>query len=447
MPTIVTMPKWGLTMQSGTITDWIASEGEAVTAGTPLLSVETEKAVNDIEAPADGVLAKIVAAAGAEVPVSGPVAVIIAAGETVSDEELAALLGGAAVAPTAESATAPTADSARPARPAARDASGRVNASPAARKLAGELGVDLATVEATGPGGRITSDDVQKAADNLQESAAQPREERVAFPSGLTLQALLAGPADAPVTIVFLHGLGGSLSTWSQLLGEFVAKARLIALDLPGHGRSDKPAPDAFDYSVAGLATAVGEALTQLGAAPAVLVGHSLGGAVAMQLAHDQPALVRGLVVVNSAGLGSEISQALLDRVEAEPSLDEARALLDLFFENKKLILDRGVEEMYQARNTPGADAAMKAVSASAFNREGQTLDLPTKLGAIAVPTLIVWGEFDRVIPIGHAAEAARQIPGSWLQVIRGAGHVPQVEAPAEMATVMRRWLRRLPAA
>ena len=78
MPTLVIMPKWGLTMQSGTITDWIVNEGDAVSAGDPLLTVETEKAVNDVEAPADGVVLKIVATTGDEVPVSGPIAVIAA---------------------------------------------------------------------------------------------------------------------------------------------------------------------------------------------------------------------------------------------------------------------------------------------------------------------------------------------------------------------------------
>ena len=140
MPTLVTMPKWGLTMQSGTVTGWIASEGETVVAGAPLLTVETEKAVNDVEAPADGVLAKIVADTGAEVPVSGPVAVIAAPGETLSDDEIAARLGGAAGAPTAATGavTETAAEGARAGRPAARDASGRVNASPAARRLAAD---------------------------------------------------------------------------------------------------------------------------------------------------------------------------------------------------------------------------------------------------------------------------------------------------------------------
>src|SRR5918992_5203207 len=92
MPTVVKMPKWGLTMTAGKVTDWLREEGSEVDAGEPLLVVETEKAVNDVEAPAAGVLRKIVAAVGEEVPVSGPVAVIVAAGEQVSDEEIAALV-------------------------------------------------------------------------------------------------------------------------------------------------------------------------------------------------------------------------------------------------------------------------------------------------------------------------------------------------------------------
>ena len=91
MPTIVTMPKWGLTMTTGTITGWSRQEGDPVTEGIPLLTVETEKAVDDVEAPASGILRKIVAEIGREVPVSGPVAVITAPGEDLSDDDLTAL--------------------------------------------------------------------------------------------------------------------------------------------------------------------------------------------------------------------------------------------------------------------------------------------------------------------------------------------------------------------
>src|SRR3954452_24983162 len=212
MPTIVTMPKWGLTMTSGTITGWSREEGDPVTEGVPLLTVETEKAVDDVQAPATGVLRKIVATVGSEVPVMGAVAVITAPGEDLSDEDVQALVATTAGGAASASGAAPRAG--REGLQAARDASGRVNASPAARKRAGELGIDLATVEATGPGGRITSEDVERAAQAEAAAAAAARAEGVELAAGPRIAALLAGPPNATTTIVFLDGLGGSQSTW-----------------------------------------------------------------------------------------------------------------------------------------------------------------------------------------------------------------------------------------
>jgi pimeloyl-ACP methyl ester carboxylesterase len=446
MPTLVKMPKWGLTMTAGTVTDWIASEGEEVSAGAPLLTVETEKAVNDVEAPADGILRKIVAATGSEVPVSGPVAIIAAPDETLSDEDIIALL--TAAAPKA-AATGPAVAGrpARESRAASRDDSGRVNASPAARKLARELDVDLAAIEATGPGGRITSDDVQRAAASSapgESDAAGIEERQIPLGDGRDLFAILAGPTDATPPLVFLHGLGGSQATWMTLLADLVDRYRVAALDLPGHGQSDKPDPAAADYSVAGLTTTVIQGIEALGLEPVVLVGHSLGGAIAMRIALERPAIVRGLVLVDSAGVGDEINPELLDRVEAEPSKDEARRLLELFFENKRWVLERGVEEMYRARSSPGADAAMRAAAAASFSREGQRIGLAGRMGDISLPTLVVWGERDRVIPATQAETAASAIPGAWLEIIEGVGHVPQVEASAELARLLDRFLRAL---
>lgn len=440
MPTLVTMPKWGLTMQSGTITGWIVNEGDTVSAGDLLLTVETEKAVNDVEAPADGVVVKIVAGEGDDVPVMGPVAVIAAPGETIGEEDLAALIASAGKSgPKAAAAGGGSPAEARERRSASRDASGRINASPAARRRAEELGVDLAMVEATGPGGRITSEDIDRAAAAL---SAAPRSVTVATPSGVTLHALVAGPETAARRIVFLHGLGGSQTTWAAVLGEFVGDARVAAIDLPGHGQSDKPGKASFAYTIDALADAVGDAIAELGMAPAVVVGHSLGGAVAMHLAHERPKAVSGLVLIASAGLGKEISGELLTLVEAEPSPAEARRMLELFFEDKKLILDRGVNDMHAARTQPGADAAMKTIANAVFSRDGQLTGLDDRLEDVNVPTLVVWGAFDRVVPVGHAARAAEKIKGSWLDVMSGIGHVPQIEAPGRLAETIKRWLQ-----
>jgi pyruvate dehydrogenase E2 component (dihydrolipoamide acetyltransferase) len=445
MPTIVTMPKWGLTMASGTITGWSRQEGDPVTEGAPLLTVETEKAVDDVEAPASGILRKIVAEVGSEVPVSGPVAVITLPDEQLSDEDLAALVAAAAPAAVAGVAGPATPRPAREARRAERDASGRVNASPAARKRAGELGVDLATIEATGPGGRITSEDVERAATEVAATLAAPRAELIELANGMKIYALLAGPPDAERAIVFLHGLGGSQTTWGAVLGEFAADNRIVALDLPGHGASDKPAPESTDYSLAGLANAVAETLEKLDLAPAVIVGHSLGGAAALRLALERPKLVRALALVNSAGLGQEISPELLDSIEAAPSREEAQRLLELYFADRRFVLARGIDEINAARGAPGADAAVKAIAAAAFSRDGQQEIFTDRLAELEAPVLLIWGERDKVIPARHARDAAEVVPEAWIEILEGVGHVPQVEAAPVFTRVVKDWLDALP--
>jgi pyruvate dehydrogenase E2 component (dihydrolipoamide acetyltransferase) len=443
MPTIVTMPKWGLTMTSGTITGWSREEGDPVTEGTPLLTVETEKAVDDVDAPATGVLRKIVAGIGSEVPVMGAVAVITAPDEELSDDEVQALVGSTGAGADATGEVAPRVS--REARLATRDAGGRVNASPAARKRAGELAIDLATVEATGPGGRVTSEDVERAAAATAAAAAAPTAAAAELADGTTVAALIAGSPEAAGTMVFLHGLGGSQSTWASVLGDFAGSYRVAAIDLPGHGASDKPSPDATDYSISRLAATVGEVMEKLELAPAVLVGHSLGGATALQVALDRPKLVRGLVLVDSASLGSEISGELLDLIESEPTRDDARRLMELYFQDRRFVLNRGIDDMLAARLSPGADAAVKSAAASAFTRDGQRHVLVDRLGELEVPVLVVWGELDRVIPAGHAVAAAAALPTSWLEIMEGVGHVPQVEAAPAFSSIVNRWLMSLP--
>jgi pyruvate dehydrogenase E2 component (dihydrolipoamide acetyltransferase) len=389
------------------------------------------------------VLRKIVAAVGSEVPVMGAVAVITAPGEDLSDEDVQALVATTSEATAAASGAAPRV--AREGRQAARDASGRVNASPAARKRAGELGIDLATVEATGPGGRITSEDVERAAVEVAASAAAPRTEVFELADGTKIAALLAGPADATETIVFLHGLGGSQSTWASVLGHFAETYRVAAVDLPGHGASDKPSPASTDYSISGIAAKLGEFLEKLELAPSILIGHSLGGATALQLALDRPKLVRALVLVDSAALGMEINDELLDRIESAPSRDEARRLLELFFEDRRFVLERGINDMHAARNALGADDAVKAIAASAFTRRGQNLVLVDRLGELEVPLLVIWGELDRVIPSRHAVAAVTALPTAWLEIMEGVGHVPQVEAAPAFAEIVNRWLLSIP--
>src|SRR5262249_26740111 len=106
MPLLVKMPKWGMLMKAGTVTAWLCAEGDAVGAGDPLFTVETDKAINDVEAPGDGVLRRIVADTGSEVAVAGPVAVIAEAGETLSDDEVDAFVTANTASAAAATGTA-----------------------------------------------------------------------------------------------------------------------------------------------------------------------------------------------------------------------------------------------------------------------------------------------------------------------------------------------------
>ena len=167
--TEIKMPMLGLTMEFGTVTNWLKKEGDEVKKGEAVLQIETEKLENDVEAPEDGILLKIVAAVGEEVPVQGVVGYIGAPGEKVDGAAVAA----PTTAPAAEAA-APAAESASAAAPAGKV---KVKATPVAKKLAAELGVDLTTVKGTGPEGRITREDVQAAAaakESAEVSAPAP---------------------------------------------------------------------------------------------------------------------------------------------------------------------------------------------------------------------------------------------------------------------------------
>jgi pyruvate dehydrogenase E2 component (dihydrolipoamide acetyltransferase) len=442
MPILVKMPKWGLMMKEGTVTEWLRAEGDAVAAGDPLFVVETDKAVNDVEAPGPGVLRRIVADAGTVVDVSGPVAVIAADGETLTDEAVDAFLERAAPARAAAAAGgAAAARATRAPRAAERDEAGRVKASPAARKLARELGIDLATVTATGGGGRVTSEDVERAAAGGGEGDdGAVREEWLDVGDGLRVYALSAGPGDAPA-VVFLHGIGGSSTSWQGVVEAVAAGHRVVALDLPAHGQSDVPGAGAVGYDLAALADVVTRALALLAIERATLVGHSLGGAIAVAAAAAEPASVDRLVLVDPVGFGDEIAPELLALLDAAPSEAGSHALLELFFHDPALVLETGVREHHEALARPGAHAAVRAIRGHVFGDDRQAVRLDATLGALAQPVLVVWGEHDRVVPAAHAEAARATRADAEVAVVPGAGHAPQVEAPEAFTAVLLEFL------
>ena len=172
------MPSLGHTMEKGKIIEWLKQEGEAVAKGEPLVVIETDKVITEVESPADGVVLKIAVAAEEERPIGTTLVLLGSADEQLSEADLQQLLGDQPAAAPAAPAASPAPVVAPAAAPPARAAASgeRVKISPIARKLCDELGIDPATVSGTGPGGRITREDVEKAA---QAGPAPAPSERV----------------------------------------------------------------------------------------------------------------------------------------------------------------------------------------------------------------------------------------------------------------------------
>jgi pimeloyl-ACP methyl ester carboxylesterase len=235
-------------------------------------------------------------------------------------------------------------------------------------------------------------------------------------------------------TILLVHGIAGSSTTWKAVMPALAEHYTVIAPDLLGHGQSAKPRGD---YSLGAYASGIRDLLTVLEKERVTLVGHSLGGGVAMQFAYQFPERAERLVLVASGGLGKEVSP-LLKAV----TLPGAEYVLPLLLHPRirevaewpGAVAGRvgwrpsdSLAEVWRSYTTltdrHGQMAFVHTVR-SVIDVAGQRVSAHDRLYlAEAVPTLIVWGDCDRIIPVAHAYRAAEAIPGARLEIIEGAGH------------------------
>jgi pimeloyl-ACP methyl ester carboxylesterase len=243
------------------------------------------------------------------------------------------------------------------------------------------------------------------------------------------------GPADGPV-VLLVHGLISDSTTWTRAAhGLAAAGFRVIAPDLLGHGESSKP-PDG-GYLLPDFARSLQRLLTELGTGPATVVGHSLGGAIVMQLAKDHPELVRRLVLVSAGGLGRRIHPVF--RVVTLPGAHplfrltlnrRTSALLGRPQLHRSLRLSEDVltnlERAGRGLITPSGRAAFFRTLRGVINSAGQRGSL-IDLGYLprSLPALIVWSIDDPIVPVEHAYSAHRHLPASRLELIEGTTHQP----------------------
>lgn len=255
-----------------------------------------------------------------------------------------------------------------------------------------------------------------------------------------------AGPA-----LLLVHGMAGSAATWRDVEQHLAEDHLVIAPDLLGHGRSDKPNGD---YSLGAHASGLRDLLVALGIESATLVGHSLGGGIVMQMAYQFPDRADRMVLVGSGGLGREVSPLLrlltLPGSELVMPLLFPRLAADNGNKVSTWIGDRGVkiprlEETWRAYvglTQSGNRTAFIKTLRSVIDLGGQSVSAHDRLYlAAALPTLIVWGDRDAIIPVSHAYDAHEAMPGSRLEIIEGVGHFAHVEAPDRFLEVLRDFL------
>jgi len=259
-----------------------------------------------------------------------------------------------------------------------------------------------------------------------------------------------AGAGSGPV-LLLIHGMAGTFENWREVIEPLARHHTVIAPDLPGHGGSE---PGGGDYSLGALAAGLRDLLGALGHDRATLVGHSLGGGIAMQFAYQFPEITERLVLVSSGGLGPEVSPVL--RAAALPGADLFIAATAGAARSAGTAVGRGLSAVGLRPNADVAEvargyasladgerrAAFLATLRSVVGTRGQRVHAGDRLYlAEGVPVLIVWGARDPIIPVHHGQQAHQAIPGSRLEVFDGVGHLPQLEAPGRFIAVLERFL------
>ncbi|GBQ71279.1 branched-chain alpha-keto acid dehydrogenase subunit E2 [Ameyamaea chiangmaiensis NBRC 103196] len=233
----------------------------------------------------------------------------------------------------------------------------------------------------------------------------------------------LHGPDGVPVLLI--HGFGGDLNGWLFTQPPLAVERRAISFDLPGHGGSDKTVEDGSKEALAKVALGV---LDALGVDKAHLVGHSLGGGVAIAAAAAAPERVASLSLIAPAGLGSEINGDFITTMAEATRTRDIEAGLRPLFADPGLVSRDMVQDMQRFKRIDGVTAALRAIAAANFP-DGHQADLTrSRLEELSAPVQIIWGEADAVVPVAQSADLPDRIA---VHVLAGAGHMPQMEQTA----------------
>ena len=415
------MPKLGMTMREGRVVAWSVAAGGRVEKGAPVVVIESEKADVEIEATATGVLRHVYVAEGETVPCGTLLGAITATADEAFDGE-GFRREHDRPQPVAESPTpvAPPSGGGQP------GPGGRRPVTPAARARARELGVDAEAMPGTGPGGRVTREDV--------EAWAERRRALVPVAPGVSLEVPTQGSGDP---VLLLPGFGVDVSVFARQIPALAQRWRVLGVNPRGVALSDAPAAERYDVGTMAADAAA------LATEPAHVLGASLGAAVALEMALAHPERVRTLTLITPFVEADARLLAVVDawcRLAAEVAPESlARVLLPWMFSRRYLGDAHACE-----RTVRGLTAAVGRVPAATLVRTAAGLRAWSRrmdLGRVRVPTLVVVAGEDLLTRGG--GDIAAGIPGGRCVEVAGTGHAIALESPEEVNAAVLEHLRK----
>jgi pimeloyl-ACP methyl ester carboxylesterase len=274
---------------------------------------------------------------------------------------------------------------------------------------------------------------------------AAPARRHVLSLHGQRIAYLEAG--DGP-PLLLIHGIAEAAWAWEAIIPTLAETHRVIAPDLLGHGRSAKPRGD---YSLGNQATLMRDLMISLDIDHATLIGHSLGGGITMQFAYQYPERCERMVLVASGGLGQDVTFVLrslgLPGADLVAPLVLSTAARDAMQGLARWLGRRGVRagagqramwRSYSGLTDPATRTAFIATVRAVIDQRGQRVSAIERLYlAETMPTMLLWGKNDRIIPVSHAIAAHDEMPGSRLEIVDGAGHFVALEQPERVAELI----------
>jgi pyruvate dehydrogenase E2 component (dihydrolipoamide acetyltransferase) len=237
------------------------------------------------------------------------------------------------------------------------------------------------------------------------------------------------------VPVVLIHGFGGDLHNWLFNHQVLAVNHGVYAVDLLGHGGSQKSVGDG---SIGTLAASVRDFLGVLSVERAHLIGHSLGGAIALSLALDQPRMVQSLTLISPVGLGAQINSGFITGLVEADRRSAMKAVLQQLFSDPELVSREMVMNVLEAKRIDGAAQCLRTIAETCFPGARQQGLLRERLSELSMPAQLIWGKEDRIIPSAQAAGLPANIA---IRVLERTGHMAHMESAKEVNELLQQFI------